>query len=70
MLSLTYYVNRKENIKIIIITVQMEKAGKIIKVIKKKDCRNALAKIRFCFQSWNVISEKKIEIHTVLKATV
>lgn len=49
--------------------VQMEEVGLNDREVIKQDSRNALDKIPFCFQSWNIISEKKNEIDRVLKAT-
>lgn len=50
--------------------VQMEKVGQNYTRVIKQDSRDALDKIPFFFQSWTIISETKIEIDRVLKATV
>lgn len=42
--------------------VQMEEVGLNDREVIKQDSRNALNKIPFCFQSCNIISEKKNEI--------
>lgn len=42
--------------------VQMEEVGLNDREVIKQDSRNALNKILFCFQSCNIISEKKNEI--------
>lgn len=65
-----YYVNRQGNTGITILMEQMEKMGQNDAEFITQGSRNALDKITFCFQSWNIISEKKIETDRVLKATV
>lgn len=65
-----YYVNRQGNIRINILVVQMEKVGQNDTEIIKQDSRNALDKIPFYFQSWNIISEKTIEIESAYSNSI
>lgn len=64
-----YYVNGQGNTGITIL-IQIEKMGQNDAAFITQGSRNALDKITCCFQSWNIISEKKIETDRVLKATV
>lgn len=65
-----YYVSRQGNIRIIILMVQMEKVGQNDTEVINQDRRNSLDKITFFLQSWNIISEWKIENDRALKAPV